>query len=164
MRKIAVALSGLLLALAVSVAAIHLEGISRNASASGGCSGLALAGIYGFADQGHIVTGAGRTIDVATEGLVFFKPASFSPPSMNGTLTGKETRSTNGLITRNVPITGVWKVNPDCTGSLVIASSLVVPRHYDFMAVHLGASGAQEVLLIGVDSGSVTTLRLERWL
>jgi len=71
----------------------------------GQCSDANVTGKYGFAGNG--LDKNGKPISF----LGYFKADG------KGTLTGTETGSDNGTVFTNVPLTGTYSINPDCTGS-----------------------------------------------
>ena len=50
----------------------------------------------------------------------------------NGAMTGVNTFSINGAISQNVTYTGIYTVNPDCTGSAILVDDGTgVTQHFD---------------------------------
>lgn len=110
-----------------------------------GCSNATLEGSFGYTSTGTLLE-------------------SFVPPPYAGpfaevgreTFDGKGktdatgTLSANGNIFSNVTFEGTYKVNPDCTGSMTLSSSLGV-SHADFVIDDNGT----ELRLIFTDSGVV---------
>jgi hypothetical protein len=86
-----------------------------------GCSLATLRGTYIFAYKQF-------TIENGTQ-----IPAAFAGQEVydgDGTMTGVYSASVNGQITRNVPYTGTYTVNADCTGTLTTTEELGT-FHYD---------------------------------
>jgi hypothetical protein len=86
-----------------------------------GCSLATLRGTYIFAYEGFNIEN-GTPIPVAFAGQEVYDG--------DGTMTGVYSASTNGQITRNVPYTGTYTVNADCTGTLTTTEEIGT-FHYD---------------------------------
>src|SRR6266852_2591552 len=85
-------------------AAAFLSTTATAQGATGACSFLRAAGIYGFSDSGTIV-GIGPR---AAVGSLTFDAA--------GNIIGKVTASLSGSVS-NTNLSGTYSVNPDCTGT-----------------------------------------------
>lgn len=103
------------------------------------CSNASLTGLYGFAGLGN------NTADspIALAGVY--------NANGKGKLTGTRTASVNGVISSNVPISGTYTVNANCTGSAKITPKGGSTENYD-LAV---ASSGGRVFSLETDSGSV---------
>ena len=86
-----------------------------------GCSLATLRGTYIYDYEGFNIEN-GTQIPVAYAGQEVYYG--------DGTVTGVYSASTNGTITRNVPYTGTYTVNGDCTGTLTTTEETGT-FHYD---------------------------------
>ena len=85
------------------------------------CSLATLRGTYIYAYDGFNVENGQRF------------PFAFAGQEVyygDGTMTGVHSASTNGTITRDIPYTGTYTVNRDCTGTLTTTEELGT-FHYD---------------------------------
>jgi hypothetical protein len=107
------------------------------------CSLTTLQGTYIFGYEGFNIEN-GAQIPVAYAGQEVYYG--------DGTMTGVYSASTNGQITRNIPYTGTYTVNRDCTGTLTITEELGT-FHYDQF---VGPKG-DEFSWVATDPGIVAT-------
>ncbi len=91
-------------------AAAFLSTTATAQGATGACSFLRAAGIYGFSDSGTIV-GIGPR---AAVGSLTFDAA--------GNIIGKVTASLSGSVS-NTNLSGTYSVNPNCTGTATFSES-----------------------------------------
>ena len=85
------------------------------------CSLATLRGTYIFGYEGFNLEN-GMPIPVAFAGQEVYYG--------DGTMTGVYSASVNGQITRNIPYTGTYTVNGDCTGTLTTTEEIGT-FHYD---------------------------------
>jgi hypothetical protein len=130
-------LSGLILGLA---AALGSAGSAQGAYAREGCSNHSLRGAYGFAYEAQF--SEPPEADVAAEGRVVFDGG--------GSLAGRETESFKGVITDDIPFTGHYTIDPDCTGLATITGGNQT-ANFKLMLVE----GGQEVNVFVTDPGVV---------
>jgi hypothetical protein len=112
------------------------------ASAAPSCSDATLKGTYTFALDGWDVSGSGTT-PFALAGVETYDGA--------GNAVGAVTISLNGVITPRTANTGVYHINPDCTGTAAYTNSGVT-THFD---IYLSPRG-DNFKLAGTDAGQVT--------
>ena len=86
------------------------------------CSVTTVQGTYSF-----VTTGTLDGAPFASVGRVTFDG--------KGNSQGSGTISNNGVIFRDVPFTGTYTVNPDCTGSSTVSTG----REVDFVINHYGS-------------------------
>ena len=127
----------LLTALAV---ALTLDAVP--ASAQEGCTVVTLKGSWGFLVTGTII-GVGP---IAVNGVAQFDGA--------GNFERNETAVVNGHVLPTEHITGTYTVNSDCTGTT--ADSLGHTSEFSIV------SNRKEMLSVGTDNGSVTTISLKK--
>jgi len=108
-------------------------------SAWGQCSNANVTGKYGFASGG--LDKNGNPIRV----LGYFKANG------KGKFTGTETGSDNGSVVINVPITGTYSVNSDCTGSGTTTPKGGKASHFSLVVV----SGGKNLQFLITDSPNV---------
>jgi hypothetical protein len=135
------------LATIVVLAAVFVVGMAPKAQAGEvkECSNATLRGSFGYTSTGTL--------------LPSFVPPPFVGPFAevgrqtfdgNGNTNATGTLSANGNIFSKVTFEGTYTVNPDCTGSMTLSSSLGV-SHADFVIDDDGT----ELRLIFTDSGVV---------
>ncbi len=109
------------------------------------CDNRATSGLYGFTITGFIISGTSA------------EPASavgkFHTDGQGNVLSGSETRSANGVITKDLTFTGTYTVNADCTASTTWNLSNGAVEHYDFVIL----ARADELDATFTDSGTVLT-------
>ena len=102
-----------------------------------GCSNLSVHGRYGFivngVSNGNPITIVGQ---IATNG--------------NGTIAGTETVSENGTISQGLSVLGLYKINPDCTGTAGIQGQGRAKQNFNLALT----SGAQEMDMVETDAGT----------
>jgi hypothetical protein len=108
-----------------------------------GCSLATLRGTYIYAYEGFNIEN-GTQIPVAYAGQEVYYG--------DGTMTGVYSASTNGTITRNIPYTGTYTVNGDCTGTLTTTEEIGT-FHYDQF---VGLNG-DEFSWVATDPGIVAS-------
>src|SRR5947208_8451886 len=107
----------------------------------GTCTLASLEGGWGFALSGTLLAGPVAGPAAATGVLTVDGEGNFS---------GYDTLSANGTILSEA-FTGTVTVNPDCTTSATIVSSVVGEAHFDGVLV----AKKREILLIRRDPGTV---------
>ncbi len=115
------------------------------------CSNMTLRGSFG-------ITWTGDRIDGGDPG----PRVGVGRVTMDGSggLSGSVTKSKNGIITLNVPVTGTYTVNSDCTGSITTTDIDGETRSVNFVIVEFGI----EFFGIQVDSGRAITFNAKRCL
>lgn len=109
------------------------------------CTLARLGGGWGFSMSGFNHPGpAGPIPGPAAETGVF-------TADREGNFSGTVTLSLSGTILPAVTFTGTAIVNPDCTGSATVVSSLGLVEHFDFVVV----DKSRELLLIQLAPGSI---------
>ena len=101
------------------------------------CTLASLEGGWGFALSGTLLAGPAAATGVLTV-------------DGEGNFSGHDTLSANGMIMSEA-FTGTVTVNPDCTTSATIVSSVVGEAHFDGVLV----AKKREILLIRRDPGTV---------
>ncbi len=101
------------------------------------CTLASLEGGWGFALSGTLLAGPAAATGVLTV-------------DGEGNFSGYDTLSANGTILSEA-FTGTVTVNPDCTTSATIVSSVVGEAHFDGVLV----AKKREILLIRRDPGTV---------
>jgi hypothetical protein len=133
--------TGGVLGLAASLAQ---AGSSPKALAAEGCGQRSLHGAYGYAFQGQVIPPGIPELDTAVAGRIVFNG--------NGGLSGYEWASTNGSQ-ETVTFTGIYSVQPDCTGTATLVNSNGRTDH-----IALGViEGGQEFNFTVTDAGVVLT-------
>lgn len=120
----------------LSVAVVLVLGLA----AWGQCSDANVAGKYGYSGGGLDKNG---------------KPSAFTGyinANGKGTFTGMETGSEDGTVFKNVPATGTFTVNSDCTGSGTIKLKGSKVDHFNLVVV----SGGKSLLVLSTDAPSVS--------
>ncbi len=105
------------------------------------CTQASLEGSWGFTLSGTLIPSAGVRLPVAGVGTY----AIDSSGSVR-----RDTTSVDGKILPET-FTGTATVNPDCTGSAKIISTVLGVSHFDFVLT----TERKEVLLIRKDPGTV---------
>jgi hypothetical protein len=109
-------------------------------AAWGQCSNTNVTGKYGFAGNGFDNNG---------------KPISFLgyiKANGKGSFTGTETGSADGTVFTNVPLTGTYSVNPDCTGSgTAKLKGQKTVNHFNLVVV----SGGKSFQILNTDAPNV---------
>ena len=91
-----------------------------------GCSNATLQGTYLFAYSGF------QIVDGQQVPFVF---AGQDRINGDGTLTGVNSFSVNGAISKNVTYTGTYTINPDCTGtSTTVDDGTGETAHFDLFS------------------------------
>ena len=143
MKRVVVGSMGLGLLMAVGLllsGAAHPEPEAHNK----GCSRRTLKGTYVFAYSGV------QIVDGQPVPFVF---AGQDRINGDGTLTGVNSFSINGVISRNVSYTGLYTVNPDCTGSsTTVDDGTGETAHFDLF---FGRDG-DAISFVQTDAGFVT--------
>jgi len=104
---------------------LHL-GYSHSAFADMGCSNATLQGTYLFAYSG---------LQIVDSQQVPFVFAGQDRLHGDGTLTGVNSFSVNGAISKNVTDTGTYTINPDCTGtSTTVDDGTGETAHFDLFS------------------------------
>jgi len=104
---------------------LHL-GYSHSAFADMGCSNATLQGTYLLAYSGF------QIVDGQQVPFVF---AGQDRINGDGTLTGVNSFSVNGAISKNVTYTGTYTINPDCTGtSTTVDDGTGETAHFDLFS------------------------------
>lgn len=116
---------------------------SIGSAADGGpnCTQASLEGDWGFTLSGT-VTPAPAVTPAAAVGV-------FTVDRL-GNVSGRDTTSANGAVFPEM-FSGTATVNPDCTGSATINSSILGETHFDFVLV----VKKSEMILIRKDAGTV---------
>ena len=104
------------------------------------CSEATLQGTYLFSYEGITITGNNKSP---------FASAGYEVYDGRGNVRAVSTSSTNGRITRNVPSTGKYTVNDDCTGTARYSDG----TRYDQFVAPDGSA----FVFIQTDPGSVAT-------
>lgn len=155
-----------LIALVVSVVAVVLAAGSlpwpkhaapsqiTTVHADGGCSPASLNGTYAVGRQGTIVGSLGTPFPAppfpfAEAGIATFNGA--------GTFFGKTTVNADGFVLTPT-FTGSYTVNPDCTGTVTVNSSLGINLHNAIVV----ANGGQRYIETQTDQWAVVEGRVER--
>ena len=121
---------------------LHL-GYSHSAFADMGCSNATLQGTYLFAYSDF------QIVDGQQVPFVF---AGQDRINGDGTLTGVNSFSVNGAISKNVTDTGTYTINPDCTGtSTTVDDRTGETVHFDLF---IGCDG-DAVSFVQTDPGFV---------
>lgn len=107
------------------------------------CSNATLQGNYGF-----LVTGTSAGNPIAILGQI--------AADGNGGITGMETVSNNGAITDMAVVTGTYRIGSKCVGTATI-----MPQGGPAANYNLAAVSSSKVQLVGADSGTVQSGRLE---
>lgn len=124
--------------------------------ADGGCSVASLKGPYAVARQGTLVT------SVPALGLV--APAPWAEVALvnidgAGSFSGKATVNIGGAVLSDVPFTGTYTVNSDCTGTnTVTAPSVGITIHQALVVI----GGGQRFIETEADSLAVVEGRIEK--
>jgi hypothetical protein len=106
----------------------------------GQCSNANVTGKYGFVISGF----AKNAQPISAEGLI--------KADGKGTFKGMESGSFGGTIFTNVPVSGTYSINPDCTGSAITKVQKAV-NHFNLVVV----SGGKTLQVVGADAGNVET-------
>ena len=69
-----------------------------------------------------------------------------------GGVTGLETLSLNGVVSRRIPFTGGYSISPDCTGSVALQAQGTIYNYDIFLA-----NGGKSVQFIETDAGVVSS-------
>jgi hypothetical protein len=109
-------------------------------AAWGQCSNANVTGKYGFSGSGFLKN---------AQPISF---AGFIKADGKGTYAGRETASVGGTIFKNVPLTGTYSINPDCTGSGT-SKVMKAVNHFNLVVV----SGGKSLQLVSADAGNVET-------
>lgn len=123
---------------------------------NGGCSVASLKGPYAVARQGTLVT------SVPALGLV--APAPWAEVALvdidgKGSFSGKATVNIGGAVLSDVPFTGTYTVNSDCTGTnTVTAPSVGITIHQALVVI----AGGQRFIETEADSLAVVEGRIEK--
>jgi hypothetical protein len=107
------------------------------------CSLATLQGTYIYAYEGFTIENGQQT------------PFAFAGQEVyygDGTMTGVYSASTNGAVIQNIPYTGTYTVNADCTSTLTTTEELGT-FHYDQF---LGPKG-DEFSWVATDPGTVAS-------
>lgn len=135
----------------------HIAGASIPVvRADGGCSVASLKGPYAVARQGTLVT------SVPALGLV--APAPWTEVALvnidgAGSFSGKATVNIGGAVLSDVPFTGTYTVNSDCTGTnTVTAPSVGITIHQALVVI----GGGQRFIETEADSLAVVEGRIEK--
>lgn len=135
---------------ALAIAALAIAGTlavvatpATTASAAPSCSNATLRGTYTFALDGWDVSGTGTT-PFALAGVETYDGA--------GNVAGFVTISLNGVITPRTANTGVYHIDPDCTGTAAYTNSGVT-THFD---IYLSPKG-DNFQLVATDPGQVSS-------
>jgi hypothetical protein len=120
----------------VTITAVLALGLA----AWGQCSNANVTGKYGFEINGF--TKNAQPISVA----------GYLKADGKGTFKGTESASIGGTIFTNVPITGTYSINADCTGSAITKVQKSV-NHFNLVVV----SGGKSLQTVSADSGNVET-------
>ena len=142
MRAISRKMIRILYVLGLGYIGLHL-GYPHNALADMGCSNATLQGTYLFAYSGL------QIVDGQQVPFVF---AGQDRLNGDGTLTGVNSFSVNGAISKNVTYTGTYTVNSDCTGALTtVDDGTGETAHFDLFLGHDGDA----LSFVQTDSGFV---------
>jgi hypothetical protein len=109
-------------------------------AAWGQCSDANVAGKYGFEINGS----AKNAQPISVEGYLV--------ADGKGTFKAMENGSIGGTIFTNVPVTGTYSINPDCTGSAIVRAKKAV-NHFNLVVV----SGGKSLQTVSADAGNVET-------
>lgn len=148
------------LAVAISLGTLskhRIPGVAASVvRADGGCSVASLKGPYAVARQGTLVT------SVPALGLV--APAPWAEVALvnidgAGSFSGKATVNIGGAVLSDVPFTGTYTVNSDCTGTnTVTAPSVGITIHQALVVI----GGGQGFIETEADSLAVVEGRIEK--
>ena len=127
--------------LALKTIVAVLVGAAQSAWAEGDCSLSTLAGDF-------VMTGSG----IPTEGSPPLTSAGVVMFDGNGNLSGRETRSTGGEITR-ISYNGTYTLDADCTGTVTVGAA-----NWDMVLSKDGSEG----VLIRSDPGSMITRNFKK--
>ena len=110
------------------------------------CTDLGVKANYGFQDTG-LVVGSGA---IALTGRLTFDG--------NGAAKGSESGTQAGVAVTNVPLSGSYSINSDCTGSAIVTPQGGVATNFNFVVVN----GGKTLLAIDTDATTVITGTLKR--
>ena len=110
------------------------------------CTDLGVKANYGFQDTG-LVVGSGP---IALTGRLTLDG--------NGGAKGSQSGTQAGAVVTNVPLSGSYSVNSDCTGSATLTPQGGVATNFNFVLVN----GGKTVLAIDTDATTVITGTLKR--
>lgn len=117
---------------------------SQQGSQKKGCSLATMNGTYLFSQTGFQIVD-GQQVPFVFTGL--------DRSNGDGTLTGVNSFSVNGEITRNVTYTGTYTLNPDCTGSsITIDDGTGETAHFDIFVER----GGDAIGFLQTDPGYVS--------
>jgi hypothetical protein len=129
----------------ILLSTLAVMSIATNAQAQPSCSNATLNGSFGFTNTGTVITPP----------LGLFAGVGRQTFDGKGNTEATATVSVNGEIYQ-AGITGTYRVNPDCTGSMTLSISAGdqhLINQVDFVIV----SGGKEFRAINKDPGSVIT-------
>ena len=106
------------------------------------CTQASLEGSWGFTLSGTLIPAPGVRLPVAAVGRFAI--------DRSGSVSGRDTTSVDGRIFPET-FEGTATVNPDCTGSATITSSVLGVSEFDFVLT----TKRREILLIRKDPGTV---------
>jgi hypothetical protein len=109
-------------------------------AAWGQCSDANVTGKYGFSISGFAKNAQPLSL------------AGYLKADGKGTFTATESGSIGGTIVMNVPVTGTYSINADCTGTAITKITKAV-NHFNPVVV----SGGKGLQAVGADSGNVET-------
>jgi len=104
----------------------------------GQCSDANVTGKYGFGIHGFAKNAQPISI------------AGYIKADGKGTFTATESGSIGGTIFTNVPVSGTYSINPDCTGSAIVKAPKAV-NHFNLVVV----SGGKSLQTVSADAGNV---------
>jgi hypothetical protein len=114
--------------------------LALGVAAWGQCSDATVTGKYGFVDSGFAKN---------AEPVAF---AGYLKADGKGTFTATESGSVGGTIVTNVPVTGTYSINADCTGTAITKTKGSV-NHFNLVVV----SGGKSLQTVSADAGIVQT-------
>ena len=121
------------------------ERAARVVHAQTGCDVTSVNGSYGYSLSGFYFDNAGN--------VNFFSAAGLLAADGQGNITAKESDSFDGQITQADPLTGTYKMNSDCTGSLTTISKVNGSANYDLVLTN----SRNQIQLVETDAGNNVT-------
>ena len=94
------------------------------ARADEGCTNASLSGAYGYTNKGFFYS---------SNGLGIFASSGRFVADGNGNLTGADTLSIDGSVTRGRKYTGTYNINSDCTGTMIFQVGTAGANNFDIV-------------------------------
>jgi hypothetical protein len=130
----------LVLAVGVAIGKFSVQPVAR---AQTGCSAASLKGAYSMAVNGLFYDADGFQGVYASAGLTVADGA--------GGITGTDTLNLDGTPTRARQLTGVYSINPDCTGTMNVKDTSGNVINMDLVV----ANGGKDVVLVDYDADMI---------